>query len=480
MQPEVRLDWPQRKQPVPRKAHGLVPFEVGCGNSHDQSVVSKVVFGDALDVANALLHDGMRGKVDLVYVDPPFASQSDYLLETRLDGAADGRVEKRLAYEDRWGKDRGGLPAYLEMLHESLSAMYALLREDGTLWVHLDWRANYLVRVLLDEICGRGAFLNEIIWKRAPNLGRQAASAQFGRTLDTILVYGKPKATLRPPTRLEPIEKGAVRIDDQGRAFTTAPRGDYTDASIAKLDAEGRIHRTATGKVYVKYFLTELPDGSHARARRVDALWTDIAPLRHVGAQEKTGYPTQKPRALLERIIAASTDPGAWVVDLFSGSGTTGETAYLMGRSSILGDASPVAIATSRARLLRAGASPEIVSCGAQFPETTDLDVKLKKKADGSYDVQLNKPIEPLAWCIDVEGGSSVFQRTWHSERLPGKKTVACKTLANVSAKPVSVRVYSDSGSIASIALSGRGTVKGRGQLPLSFEEQALKVEEEP
>jgi DNA modification methylase len=454
--------------------HGLVPFEGGVGphSTHAQSVASKIVLGDALDIANALLGSGMRGKVDLVYVDPPFASQSDYLLETRLDGTADGRIEKRLAYEDRWGKDRGGLPAYLEMLHESLAAMYALLREDGTLWVHLDWRANYLVRVLLDEICGRNAFLNEIIWKRAPNLGRQAASAQFGRTLDTILVYGKPKATLRPPTRLEPIEKGAVRIDDQGRAFTTAPRGDYTDASIAKLDAEGRIHRTKAGKVYVKYFLTELPDGSHARARRVDALWTDIAPLRHVGAQEKTGYPTQKPRALLERIIAASTDPGGCVVDLFSGSGTTGETAYLMGRSSILGDASPVAIATSRARLLRAGASPELAHCGAHFPETTDLEVKVKKKTDGSYDVVLNAPAEPLAWCIDTASESEHFQRAWHSERLPGKKTVPCKMLANIGEKPVSVRVYSDSGSVASVTLPGRGkgTVKGRGQLPLSFE----------
>ena len=93
---------------------------------------------------------------------------------------------------------------------------------------------------------GRENFLNEIVWKRAPNLGRQAASAQFGRTLDTILVYGKDDAKITPPTRLEPIEERGIRFDEQGRPFTSAPRGDYTDASVERLEAEGRIHRAAT------------------------------------------------------------------------------------------------------------------------------------------------------------------------------------------------------------------------------------------
>src|SRR6185312_12417359 len=154
---------------------------------------------------------------------------------------------------------------------------------------------------------GRGAFVNEIVWRRAPNLGRQAASHQFGRTLDTILVYGRERARLVPPTRLEPIDAAAVRWDAEGRPFTSAPRGDYTDDSIARLEKEGRVHRTSSGKAYVKYFLVKRKDGSFWRERRVDALWTDIAPLRHARTGERTGYPTQKPRALLDRIVACAS-----------------------------------------------------------------------------------------------------------------------------------------------------------------------------
>ena len=111
------------------------------------------------------------------------------------------------------------------------------------------------MRVILDEIMGRSAFKNEIVWRRAPNLGRQAANGQFGRTLDTIVVYGNPEATLRPPTRLEPIEPSSIRWDDEGRPFTSAPRGDYTDASIAKdtesgaaADAGGAVTSTCCAK----------------------------------------------------------------------------------------------------------------------------------------------------------------------------------------------------------------------------------------
>jgi DNA methylase len=274
------------------------PGAAGVGES------GRLVLGDALDVAGALAGEGLGGAVDLVYVDPPFASQAAYTHEARLDGPADGRVVRTTAYDDRWDRDVGG---YLDMLAPRLEGLVTLLAPTGTIWVHVDWRASYLVRALLDEIMGRDAFVNEIVWRRAPNLGRQAASHQFGRTLDTLVVYGKPRAKLVPPTRLEPIDRGAVRWDAAGRPFTTAPRGDYTDESIARLEAEGRVHRTASGKVYVKYFLVKDGEGRHCRERRVDALWTDVPPLRHARTGERTGFPTQKPRALLDRVIACAS-----------------------------------------------------------------------------------------------------------------------------------------------------------------------------
>jgi DNA modification methylase len=418
-------------------ARTIFPVEIVGSGAH------RLVYGDGLDAVHALHTEGLTGKVDLVYLDPPYASERDYSAEARLDGPADGRALRTLAYEDRWTQDRGGLGAYLEMLAPRIEALTALLSSRGTIWVHLDWRAAYLVRIILDEILGRDAFKNEIVWRRAPNLGRQAASGQFGRTLDTIIVYGREKAALRPPTRLEPIPPNAIRWDDAGRPFTTAPRGDYTDASIAKLEAEGRVHRTASGRVYIKYFLVKNEEDVLCRERRVDALWTDVAPLRHSVVSERTGYPTQKPRALLERIVACATEPGAIVVDAFSGSGTTGAAAHHIGRQAILVDASPVAIATARARLLREGASLRVEHVsGMTAPEATGIKVEVKGDC-----VRLVEPTEPLAWAVGVEE-EGVFRTLWHSERIPGAKPVPAKREAHVARRDISVRVFFDDGRI--------------------------------
>jgi DNA modification methylase len=455
----------------------------------------RLIAGDALDVARALRPE-IGGQVDLVYVDPPYASQSDYMLEARLDGPADGRVRRSVAYEDTWAKKDGGIGAYLDALAPRLEAAAQLLSPTGTLWVHLDWRAAYLVRVILDEMLGAGAFLNEIVWRRAPNLGRQAASSQFGRTLDTLIVYGAPsgkgtRAVLRPPTRLEPIPPHAVRWDtpeekggsgtplvggsaaarsarertpkgsrpsgDRGRPFTTAPRGDYTDASIERLEAEGRVHRTASGRVYVKYFLVKNAEGEWCRERRVDALWTDVPPLRHAAQAERTGYPTQKPRVLLERIIACATPEGGTVVDLYAGSGTSGHAAHALGRRAILGDAGAASIATARARLLRAGASVVIEQCGASALPEGAPPVFHAKSRQGNIAVELVSPTEPLAWAIDTDYHKNKgFRAIWHSERAPGARPVPCAREAVVPRGQgrLAVRVFADDGAVSTRTLS--------------------------
>jgi len=434
----------------------------------------RLIFGDALALAGLLLEEGLGGAADLVYLDPPFASQANYVHEARLDGAADGRIVRTLAYSDHWRasasvpgapKRRGGasdegddgVGAYLDMLAPRLEAATRLLSATGTLWVHLDWRASYLVRVVLDEILGRDRFINEIVWRRAPNLGRQAASAQFGRTLDTLVVYGGEKARLVPPTRLEPIEKAAIRWDDEGRPFTSAPRGDYTDASIEKLDAEGRVHRTKTGKVYIKYFLMKDAEGQWCRERRVDTLWTDIPPLRHAGAAERTGFPTQKPRALLDRIVRCASPEGGLVVDLFAGSGTTGVSAHAAGRRFILGDVGPVAIANARARLLRDGVGFSIERLDGQaMPVGPTPEACATRTSTGGVAVDLITPAEPFAWAVgSVAASGSPFEVAWHSERRPGAKSVPAERTASfdagldVSEGRVAVRVYGDDGSVA-------------------------------
>ncbi len=440
----------------------------------NRGAAARLVHGDALDVAGALAGEGLAGRVDLVYVDPPFASQTTYVHEARLDGRADGRVVRATAYDDRWDDSLG---PYLDMLAPRLDALSGLLAPTGTIWVHVDYRAAYLVRVLLDEILGRDAFVNEIVWRRAPNLGRQAASHQFGRTLDTLVVYGGPRARLAPPTRLEPIEPKAIRRDEQGRPFTSAPRGDYTDESIARLDKEGRVHRTASGKVYVKYFLVKDADGAFCRERRVDALWTDVAPLRHSALGERTGFPTQKPRALLDRIVACASPPGGLVVDAFCGSGTLGESAHSLGRRFVVGDASALAVATARARLLRAGAPLQVERCGPVEEVRGEPPRVETLQAPDGLRIVLREPAEPLAWAIDAslalpqprgllgersreqarEAGP--FVTAWSSERSPGARTRPAESEAWLRGArgPVDVRVFYDDGRVGAATVPAGG-----------------------
>lgn len=455
----VRLEWPSRSwhpgQRSPRSAVAAKPIERVGDGAH------RLIAGDALEVCDALVAQGLSGKVDLVYVDPPFFSGADYVHETRIDGPADGRVSRTLAYEDRWAS-ASGLGDYLDHLGARLEALAGLLSPRGTLWVHLDWRAAYLVRVLLDEIFGRERFINEIVWRRAPNLGRQAASHQFGRTLDTLLVCGGPHAQLRPPTRLETIDPNSVRTDDEGRAFTTAPRGDYTDQSVARLEAEGRIHRSASGRVYVKYFLVKNDDGAFCRERRVDTLWTDVPPLRHARPEERTGFPTQKPRALLDRVVACATRPGGVVVDLFAGSGTTAEAAHALARRAIVGDASGVSLTQARARLLRAGAGlivERIADCWAPSGAP-------KLRVDGSMQatrIVLVSPNEPVAWCVGRRTDDGALTTLWHSERMPGKRPtpVLREAILDGPASTLVARVFCDDGAMLETALVDAPDSKG-------------------
>jgi hypothetical protein len=342
-----------------------------------------------------------------------------------------------MAYRDSWSE---GPAAYLDMLYPRLLALRPLLKATGSLWVQVDWRANYLVRMLCDEVFGRERFLNEIVWRRAPNLGRQARSSQFGRTLDSLIVYAaSPETKLLPPTRLVPVAKAAARCDpESGRFFTLAPRGDYTDASVARLESEGRVHRSASGSVAIRYWLERDADGLLCRRQPIDALWTDIAPLRHASPHERTGYPTQKPEALLSRIIEAATPAGGCVLDLFAGSGTTAVAADKLGRRFVVGDQSPVAIASMRSRLIRTGRPLTLERCGVA-PLPVACRVTCRDRGDGSVELSLfeSSPEQVVAWAVALgEGGATPhdgrgsaaqapFRPIWHAERGTGRSPAA-------------------------------------------------------
>lgn len=300
-----------------------------------------LALGDTADVCAALPPEV---RFDLVYLDPPFGVGT-----TMTARAARGQARGRRrpgsgpdAYDDRASAD-----ALVEMLTPRLAAVRERMAEGATLYLHLDHRAVHEAKVACDQLFGRGAFLGEIIW--APGNGGRGARG-FSVTHQTILVYARAAS-----------ERGRVVYNAEDPML----REPYAETSLAMhfkhRDEEGRLYRERVigGKAY-RYYADE--------GRRLGSVWTDIpgmvanTPLR----REATGYPTQKPERLLERIVRASSTPGATVADLMCGSGTTLVAAARLGRRFVGGDRSRLAFATTRERLAREGISCTLI----EVPET--------------------------------------------------------------------------------------------------------------
>lgn len=285
------------------------------------------------DIKNA---DGSPG-ARLIYIDPPFS--------TNLTFRTKGRQK---AYEDKIiGAD------FIEFLRKRLVLLRGLLSDNGSIYVHLDWKKAHYVKAVMDEVFGEENFLNDIIWSYGGR-GAKAVAGQFSRNHDIILWYRKGPGHVFNQLFVEKrVRKGecGFKQDPDGRWFKTSPRGDYTDKSVEALEKEGRVYRTRSGNVRIKYFLRE-EGGWLIEDKLVGDVWDDIPDAMHLSETEKTGYPTQKPENLLARIILASSNPGDLVIDAFSGSGTTLVAAEKLGRSWMGIDCGKLAVETAEKRLL--------------------------------------------------------------------------------------------------------------------------------
>ena len=318
-----------------------------------------------------------RGKVDLVYIDPPFMVNSDFRADNSIDIEIDDdegvQVKKEpslveiLAYKDTW---RQGLDSFLSMLRRRLELLKDLLAPTGSIYVHLDWHTVHYVKVLMDEVFGYENFKNEITWRRA---NAHNDPARFGIITDTLLWYGASSQTfwadVYVPYRADYVASHWREQDENGR-FQLIPldaprhgeggnllydwhgvlpaRGrtwGLIKEKMEELERQGRIAYTSTGKPRLKRYLHERP-GLPAQN-----LWDDLPPVNSQ-ATERLGYPTQKPVALIERVICASCPPGGLVLDCFAGSGTTAEAAERLGRRWICIDNGKYAIHLSRKRLI--------------------------------------------------------------------------------------------------------------------------------
>lgn len=341
------------------------------GNGQDAGWMNRLIYGDNLLAMAALLAGdehtpSLRGKVDLIYIDPPFDSKADYRTKVTLPGVELEQrptVIEQFAYSDTWSD---GTASYLAMITPRLILMRELLADTGSIYVHLDWHVGHYVKIVMDEVFGKDNFHNQIAWIKN-SLGAKSRASQFPRNQDQILFYSKSpsyyfQAQVREQVSYVELvgeeEKlpAGIKVDREGRYYWTSPRGDYSDESIAVLEAANRIERTATGTVRVKYFVRRLGNRIIKDAV-LDDTWNDIEMVFR-SADPRTGYDTQKPEKLLDRIIRASCPEGGLVADFNGGSGTTAAVAEKLGRRWITTDLGKPACMIMRKRLIDLEAKP--------------------------------------------------------------------------------------------------------------------------
>ncbi len=330
---------------------------------------NKLIWGDNLLVIGALL-EAFAGKVDLVYIDPPFGTGGDFFVSVPLGGSRERSARRRpavegVAYRDTWD---AGMASYLTMIRERLCLIRDLLSARGSLYVHTDHRVMAHVKLLCDEVFGPEAFRNVVTWRRQVSRGMKAHARFMPRSADFILLYARSDAAVWHEIRKEHLisieEARAKYREDERGFFRTSDPGTYSDESLVRLHEEGRIHVTRGGKLViedgavsttrgtigVKYY-RERRGGRVVEATIADNIWEDV-PGMGVVSSEYTGYPTQKPEGLLRRIIESSSDENSLVADFFCGSGTTLAVAEKLGRRWIGCDIGRFAIHTTRKRLL--------------------------------------------------------------------------------------------------------------------------------
>ena len=342
---------------------------------------NRLIYGDNLLAMAALLAGdehtpSQRGKVDLIYIDPPFDSKADYRTKVELPGVELEQrptVIEQFAYSDTWSD---GTASYLEMITPRLILMRELLNETGSIYVHLDWHVEHYVKIVMDEVFGKSSFRNEVIWKRTTS---HSDASAYGSVHDTILFYAKGgKERLNPV--FQPYDDTYVEayyryFDADGKRFMSAdlsgagagparrfgekliepPAGRhwmYDQAGIDRAIADNRIFWTRNGVPRLKKFL-DSSEGMPA-----SDLWADVQPLRSWHRDEDVSYNTQKPEALLDRIIRASSSDNGLIADFNGGSGTTAAVAEKLGRRWITTDLGKPACMIMRKRLIDQGAKP--------------------------------------------------------------------------------------------------------------------------
>ena len=342
---------------------------------------NKLIWGDNKLILSSLKNGPLREEIEeqgglkLIYIDPPFDVGADFSMDIEIGSdtfTKKPNILEEIAYRDTWGK---GADSFIAMIYERLILMRDLLAEDGSIYVHCDWRMNSFLRLALDEIFGPLNFGNEISWKRKTGSSSQIGTTtdRYGHDTDSLLFYKKGEQTIfnMQYTDSDPeyIKKFYRHRDPDGRIYRIAdlanpgprptlryeykgykpPKNGWAISKdkMEQWDKEGRLYfpKSKDGRIQRKRYLDEL------KGKPVSDFWDDIGQVASQ-SHERLGYPTQKPEALLERIIEASSNEGDLVADFFCGSGTTAAVAEKLGRKWIATDLGKFAIHTTRKRMI--------------------------------------------------------------------------------------------------------------------------------
>ncbi len=343
---------------------------------------NKLIWGDNKLILSGLKNGPLREEIEaqgglkLIYIDPPFDVGADFSMDIEIGGdtfTKKPNVLEELAYRDTWGK---GADSFIAMIYERLVLMRDLLAEDGSIYVHCDWRVNSFIRLALDEVFGRENFVNEVSWKRYA--AHSLSESGYDAITDTIFLYARQSSSVKFN-----IQHGPLSEDELSERFSHLEEGTerrYQHAALEKSsnassrgeerNIQGRIVVTNIGWIWTQAtFDQRLKENPHlihwtrnGRPRYkiyadeyagypLGDMWIDIKYLS-AGDSQRLGYPTQKPESLLERIIKASSNEGDLVADFFCGSGTTAAVAEKLGRKWITSDLGKFAIHTTRKRMI--------------------------------------------------------------------------------------------------------------------------------
>lgn len=426
---------------------------------------NKLIWGDNKLILSSLKNGPLReqieaeGGIKLIYIDPPFDVGADFSMDIPIGDESLTKkpsVIEELAYRDTWGK---GADSFIAMIYERLSLMRDLLADDGSIYVHCDWRINSHIRLVLDEVFGANRFKNEITWQKIRSSKSQ--SNKYGNVIDSIFFYTKSESIIFNAQKTQHDES-------------------YIKSHYTLVESDGRRYRlasfTQTGAGSPKYFGDELlspPSGKHwiwsqerineglqkklivfaksgmpsvkryldeVEGNFVEDLWDDIAPINAMSS-ERVGYPTQKPEELIERIIRTSTNEGDIVADFFNGSGTTIAVSEKLGRKWIGSDLGKFSINTARKRMISVQRQLKVANKSYRAFEILNLGKYERQYYIGQH---IDKRLENSEQ-LEQQREQAFIQlitKAYQAESIEGFRTfVAKKNARLVAVGPVNVPV---------------------------------------